>query len=419
MNIKTYRAATMQEALRTIKAELGPEAVILSTKQHPPANGRLGSRMVEVIAAIDLEAARVGKSPQESFAIRPAASIERRLDTGTATPFGQMLHASLYKETPSPAPSSSMGSEASNKTHDHDWNDLHAELNRIREMLASRDTQQAVPVPSKLRPYYERLVEAGLQEKTARSFLAEMQEQVPVLDSNSFIQTGLQRIIEARVKTSGPLFDRSDRKKTVILIGPTGVGKTTTIAKLAAHYRQNERRSVALVTLDTYRIAAVEQLRLYADLIDIPMDVALTRGDAVRRISKRNDTELILVDTAGRGPGDRVGMTEVREILALNHRVEVHLVLSATTRERDLMQHLNQYRGISFDRILFTKLDETTGIGGAFDLMEKTGVPLSYFSVGQRVPEDLEVATAERLAGLLLADPGRLIHDQIRIETAS
>ena len=108
-------------------------------------------------------------------------------------------------------------------------------------------------------------------------------------------------------------------------------------------------------------------------------------------------------------------MTEVRDILSLNHRVEVHLVLSATTRERDLMQHLKHYRGVPFDRILLTKLDETCGVGGAFDLMEKTGVPLSYFSVGQRVPEDLEVATPERLAALLLADPGRMMQEQVRI----
>lgn len=419
MNIKTYRAATMQEALRTIKAELGPEAVILSTKQHPPANGRLGHKMVEVTAAIDGEATRLPKSQQDSFAVRPAISIDRRLDAETSTPFGHLLRASFAQEAPHPKSEYVIKApESPGKGRGHEWNDLHAELNRIREMLAARDNRDiSNRVAPKLMPYYDRLTECGLQGKTAQALLVEVQEQIPAPASDALIRKTLQRIIEVRIKTSGPLFDRTDRKKTVILVGPTGVGKTTTIAKLAAYYRQHERRSVALVTLDTYRVAAVEQLRMYADLIKIPMDVALTRGDAVRRISTRSDTELILVDTAGRSPADKVGMTEVHEILSLNHRVEVHLVLSATTRERDLMQHLTHYRGIPFDRILFTKLDETTGFGGAFDLMEATGMPLSYFSVGQRVPEDLEVATPERLAGLLLGDLAHRVHDRTRIET--
>jgi flagellar biosynthesis protein FlhF len=235
--------------------------------------------------------------------------------------------------------------------------------------------------------------------------------------SGTGMQQALQQTIAGQVKTSGPLLSREDRKKTVILVGPTGVGKTTTIAKLAAHYRQHERRSVALITLDTYRIAAVEQLRMYADLIGVTTDVALTRGDAVRCIARRHDADLILVDTAGRSPGDRAGMTEVHDLLSLNHPVEVHLVLSATTRERDLMQYTNHYRGIPFNRLLFTKLDETTGVGGAFDLMRKTGVPLSYFSVGQRVPEDLEVARPERLAELLLGESGRMSEPSIRTGT--
>jgi flagellar biosynthesis protein FlhF len=265
-------------------------------------------------------------------------------------------------------------------------------------------------------PYYERLIERGLEAKTVQGLLHDVRLGLPAETSACHIQQALQTAIAGRVKTSGPLMNRDDRKKTVILVGPTGVGKTTTIAKLAAYYRQQERRSVALVTLDTYRIAAVDQLRMYADLIGVTLDVALTRGDALRCIARRNDADLILVDTAGRSPGDRVGMTEVRDILSLNHPVDVHLVLSATTRERDLKQYTTHYRGIPFNRLLFTKLDETTGIGGAFDLMRMTGVPLSYFCVGQRVPEDLELVRPERLADLLLGEFGRMLEASTRTE---
>lgn len=403
MNIKTYQAATMQDALQAIKAELGPDAVILSTKQHPQGRSRFGPKMVEVTAAIDIEAARVyvpgnrsAVMPQKPIMLDPAKTVMR--------PFDAVLRASLNGGVPTMPTNRAADTFAAEVNRPNpDWQSLHDELNRIRERLDSRERPTEQPAcPPDSQKYYDRLLERGLGMKTVQELLHGVQGRLPFGSSGFSIQQVLHSTIAGQVKVSGQLMNREDRKKTVILVGPTGVGKTTTIAKLAAHYRQHERRSVALITLDTYRVAAVEQLRMYADLLGVTMDVALTRGDAVRCIARRNDADLILVDTAGRSPGDRVGMTEVHDLLSLNRPVEVHLVLSATTRERDLMQYTNHYRGIPFTRLLFTKLDETTGVGGAFDLMRKTGVPLSYFCVGQRVPEDLELARPERLAALLL-----------------
>jgi flagellar biosynthesis protein FlhF len=417
MNIKTYQAATMQDALQAIKAELGPDAVILSTRQHPPGKGRLGYKMVEVTAAIDIEAVRACVPTNTQAQTRPKPSVGDRPQAKAAMPFGDVLRASLDRETHSAWPEPDIGhSHVRVNRQEEEWQDLHAEMKRIREMLDSRDKASAERTPHApdLTPCYERLIENGLDTRTVHGLLNEVQSRIPTTASDTLIRSVLHHAIVGRVKTSGPLLTGEERKKTVILVGPTGVGKTTTIAKLAAHYRQHERRSVALVTLDTYRMAAVEQLRMYADLIGVTMDVALTRGDAVRCIARRNEAELILVDTAGRSPGDAVGMTEVRDILSLNHPVEVHLVLSATTRERDLLQHTNHYRGIPFNRLLFTKLDETAGIGGAFDLMSKTRVPLSYFCVGQRVPEDLELAQPERLAELLLGESACAMQEPTR-----
>ena len=172
MNIKTYRAATMQEALRTIKAELGSDAVILSTKQHPSANGRLGSKMVEVTAAIDVEATRLRASQPTPLAVRPAMSINRPLDSEGSTPFGDMLRASLQAEVAPVGTARAMKApEVKTNGRDHELNELHAELNRIREMLAARDgTGTPAPVVSKLMPYYERLTECGLDEKRPAHF---------------------------------------------------------------------------------------------------------------------------------------------------------------------------------------------------------------------------------------------------------
>ena len=422
MKIKTYQAATMQDALQAIKAELGADAVILSTKPHPQGKTRLGYKMVEVTAAIDIAAPRVYVPSN-----RPATPVQMPLvadhtrhdepQTGPPMPFGEILRASLREDSRTLSLHQDAGPPGRDMNRRaEEWQSLHDELKRIEARLDVRErtSTEHNPPPPEAMPCYERLIERGLEAKTAQGLLYHVYAGLPSGASAFHFQQALQSAIAGQVKTSGPLLNRDDHKKTVILVGPTGVGKTTSIAKLAAYYRQHERRSVALVTLDTYRIAAVDQLRMYADLIGVTLDVALTRGDAVRCIARRRNADLILVDTAGRSPGDRVGMTEVHDILSLNHPVEVHLVLSATTRERDLKQYTSHYRGIPVTRLLFTKLDETTGLGGAFDLMRKTGVPLSYFCVGQRVPEDLELARPERLAEILVGESGHMLDASTR-----
>jgi CheY-like chemotaxis protein len=206
---------------------------------------------------------------------------------------------------------------------------------------------------------------------------------------------------------SGPIISDRDAKKTVVFVGPTGVGKTTTIAKIAAHCKLKEQRSVALITLDTYRVAAVEQLKLYANIIGVSLEVALTKREALAFIRRRRQTDLILLDTTGRSPMDPAGVDELHELLGLGHPIETHLVMSATTRERDLMDAMSRYATLPIDHLLFTKLDETTAYGNIFTMMQRTGLSLSYFSVGQSVPEDLEAVRPERLADLILGAPLR------------
>jgi flagellar biosynthesis protein FlhF len=251
---------------------------------------------------------------------------------------------------------------------------------------------------------YQDFLRIGLEPETAQRLVTTALQHLQPgdLESDAVVRQTLHRLLVREIKVGGPLLGLGDWKKTVIVAGPTGVGKTTTIAKLAAHYKLKEKRNVALITLDTYRVAAVEQLRMYANVIGVSMDVALTKREALDCIRRRSKAELILIDTAGRSPKDEAGMEELRQLVDLDHPLETHLVLSATTRERDLVEGVTQYAGIPISRLLFSKLDETTGFGGLFDLMLRSGLPLSYFSTGQSVPEDLEVVRAERLADLLL-----------------
>jgi flagellar biosynthesis protein FlhF len=180
------------------------------------------------------------------------------------------------------------------------------------------------------------------------------------------------------------------------------VGKTTTIAKLAALYALQQKRKVALITLDTYRVAAVEQLRVYGTILGLTVDVALTCEDLAGLLRMRTSADLILIDTAGRSPLDQAAMRELKKLVGPNRQVEAHLLLSAATREADLTVVLERFMTLPIKSLIFSKLDETTQFGGLINVLQRTGLPLSYLSTGQRVPEDLEVATPQLLAELLL-----------------
>jgi flagellar biosynthesis protein FlhF len=198
------------------------------------------------------------------------------------------------------------------------------------------------------------------------------------------------------------LLVHSGLRKVVMLVGPTGVGKTTTIAKLAAHYALQLKRKVALITLDTYRVAAVEQLRVYANILGLPVDVAITGQDLSELLDKRKDADLILIDTAGRSPRDEMGLVELPPERAKDRPIEMHLVLAAVTQEVDLEAIIAKYSSLPVHRLIFTKVDETTHLGPIFNLVRRTGLPVSYVSTGQCVPDDLALATPGLLADLLL-----------------
>ena len=186
------------------------------------------------------------------------------------------------------------------------------------------------------------------------------------------------------------------------LVGPTGVGKTTTIAKLAANFRLKEKRRVGLITVDTYRIAAVEQLRTYADIIDLPMHVVATPREMRETVAKMSHLDLILVDTAGRSPKDEVRLQELKAFLAEADADEVHLVLSSMTGSRTLEQTAEQFATVGTTSLILTKLDEVSSPGNVLPMLRTSGLPLSYLTDGQNVPDDIQIADAHRLAKLIL-----------------
>lgn len=189
----------------------------------------------------------------------------------------------------------------------------------------------------------------------------------------------------------------SSHPTVVALVGPTGVGKTTTIAKLAANFALFEGKSVGLITIDTYRIAAVEQLKTYSEIINLPIEVVYTAAEFKKALNKLKEKELILVDTAGRSQKNKQQLRELKHFFNGRPLNETHLVLSANTKLEDLIETAESFREINFNRLIFTKLDETNNLSNIFSVANRLKIPMSYVTIGQNVPEDIEVATFEVL----------------------
>lgn len=192
--------------------------------------------------------------------------------------------------------------------------------------------------------------------------------------------------------------------RIVALIGPTGVGKTTTLAKIAARFVLEKGVSAALITADTYRISAVEQLKTYSDIIELPLEIVYSPEELRAAIRKHKDKQLILIDTAGRSQHNEYQMKELTELLKANSRIEKHLVISATTKSRDAEDILEKFSVCRPERVIFTKVDETGSVGLVLNLLYEKEIALSYLAYGQSVPDDIMPASTEKLAELLLRE---------------
>jgi len=190
--------------------------------------------------------------------------------------------------------------------------------------------------------------------------------------------------------------------RIVALLGTTGVGKTTTLAKIAAKFVLEQRTNVALITADTYRISAVEQLKTYSDILELPLEIVYNPNELAAAIERHRLKDLILIDTAGRSQHNEYQMRELEEFLKVNPRIEKHLVISATTKYTDAKQIMNKFSQVNPDKIIFTKIDETGSLGMIVNLLNDNRYSLSYITTGQSVPDDIERATSEILAKLLL-----------------
>jgi flagellar biosynthesis protein FlhF len=404
MNLQTFKASTMAEALGQVKTSMGHDAVILHTRTYHTRHwlGLKRREIVEITAGRGMNVGQRRRTP-----VKPSPALENNLLTQVQQrPAALPTAAAVVVKDPIANGRQLLETSAGGTAV---MLGLTQEMSTLKTMvkdLCSQVRQSKAPqVPEDLFDYYMTLIQNQVAEELAQEIVATLQKQIRPehLQQPQFVREKLADLLEKLLPSSGPIVrTKSYGPHVVALIGPTGVGKTTTIAKLAANLKLREKHRVGLITLDTYRIAAVDQLKRYADIIGSPLKVVSNAEDLRDAIKSMNDCDFILVDTAGRSPKDALKLNELKNFLAAAEPDEVHLVLSTTASQECVELAIERFADVRVDKIIFTKIDEAAHVGTVLNVVRKVNKSLSYITTGQDVPDDIEVGRGRRLAQLIL-----------------
>ena len=495
MNLKTYQAFTMAQALAAVKQDLGSDAIILNTRTfrrggimgigaklivevtatpaepqatpRPPL-GKAVNRPMPVVAQKAYGTAAVGKPHDDSDRVkRLALALEETHRRQTATPLSEVATVQETEVNPtppiiavSPKPEKSIDlplpsaarrfvlasteparpvvptpardqvarpEETRKSRKDRQprrtkppggvTDAMQSELNAIKSMVGHVLQQQVrskgtigPAMPKALFDMYLKLVSQDISDELADQVVNAVQAELSAdeLENASAVRAAVLKQLSTFIPAAAesvPGLTSDGRPLTIALVGPTGVGKTTTVAKLAATFKLRHGRKVGLITADTYRIAAVEQLRTYASIISVPLQVVSSPEEMRQSVRSLSNCDVILIDTAGRSQNDENRIAELTRIVTAADPHEVHLVLSSTAGEKVLLKEAEVFSEVGIHRVVLTKLDEAVSFGMLINVIRQVGKQLSFVTTGQEVPEHLECGRGERLAALVLGAP--------------
>lgn len=371
MRVKKFMARTLPEAMAQVKADLGADAVILHTNEVKVGGlfGLFATRMIQVMAAVEQQSAAAPLAPAVGLAAAPALAERAAVQPSLEAMRGEMA-------------------------------DVKAMISDVVERLNLPASSGRLE--PELRELVSRLARGGVEDQMAVSLANRVCARIA---RGQGAWPEVREIARELIMTDlGQVRTVDHSSKVVALVGPTGVGKTTTLAKLAAHLALQQRKRIALITADTYRIGAVEQLRTYSEILGVPLEVVYDPQEASRALDRYRDRDLILFDTAGRSPKNFSHMQELKTYLDAIQPASTYLVMSLTSAYRDSLLILEHYLPVGIDHFLFTKWDETVAPGLIYNVVRKHKRPLSYVTTGQNVPDDIEVADPEQITRAILGD---------------
>lgn len=423
MTINKFQGKTKEEAIEKAKAEFGPNAVIMNVKEIRPKGffGIFKSSTYEVTAAIEERETFSSSMGAMAVQTKVRENINLAADEEIAIP--QPMRTPAREEVKKEEPIVRARTESFppiNETSVSDYaytteKQFKERLDNLSELLEQKLSSVAPeesinPATSQemsfVRMVYNTLIKNEVNEKYVNQIVDEVEKFIRPGNSVDLILPNIYQKLVLKLGQPKTIELSGKKANVVFFIGPTGVGKTTTIAKIASKYKVEYNRKVAFITADTYRIAATEQLRVYANILDAPMSIVYSVAEINEEIEKYLDYDLIFVDTAGFSHKNEQQRSDTKRLLdgvSEEYRKEVYLVLSATTKYNDLMDIVDIYRDISDEfKLIFTKLDETSAYGNLLNIKLYANADLSYVTIGQNVPDDIEVFDTQKIVKQLL-----------------
>ena len=387
----------MPEAMKQIRAELGHDAVILNSK-IVTTGGFLGlfkKQNIEVIAAIDevVQAERKMQYETPRVKVKPIVKPQSQpamFENDVELPLNSSTSPSKHGKSDSP------------KEVD---GDMRAEIEGLKKMLQSiTEHHTDIPLPEPIQKCGQRLFDQEVPKEMRDELISSLLQKWYSNGSD-----GNERDVKKWLRQE--LYDRFSTlsfggvtftKKFINLVGPTGVGKTTTLAKIAAECSLKYKKKVALITTDTYRIAAIDQLKTYAKILDVPLEVCYSIEDYKQACEAFADYDIVLIDTAGRNFRNQQYVEDLKKVVDFDHDMETFLVLALTAKQKDMMDIYEQFSLIKINKFIFTKADETSTYGAMLHMMRNSHIGVAYITTGQNVPDDMISADREHVTNLIL-----------------
>ncbi|GAA0085585.1 flagellar biosynthesis protein FlhF [Clostridium sp. CTA-7] len=381
MVIKKYLVKNMNEALTRIRYELGKDAIIISQRKvkEPGVKGYFKPKLIEVTAA--LENNKIGK--KNNFTQEKETEIDFKESLDSIKKIIGEKDKKINKEE-------AIIVDKNNYLNNNDKN-MQNEVKEIKELLNKviKNTNKEEE-ENEIEEYLKNI---DIDDDLIKELLSK--------DYNN---------IEEFKKYFTMLLDKEinicheNLNGKVVLVGPTGVGKTTTIAKLAGRLALIEKKKVGLITIDTYRIGAVEQLKTYAEIMNIPFKVVITLKEMENAVKELEDCDVVLIDTTGRSSKNTMQISELRAFTQKVNADHIMLVISGTTKNRDIITILNGYSELCYEKLVITKLDETSSYGGIYNIVKRSRKPIAYITTGQNVPDDIKIPSNDEIQKLILGE---------------